>query len=155
LNTTPNPGLRSQSGTRTVLRALGLVMAPAGVLLVIVGFARFAGVGGEDWSGDGAPPGFLMFAGGGLLGVIGFALLNAGFMGVAARYGAGETMPVVKDSAAYLTDGQGVLGVGRTVDDAAATPTGATAAAGPYCRSCGARNDSDATYCDGCGQRLA
>ncbi len=151
MNTTPNPGLPSQSGTRTVLRALGLVLAPAGVLLVVVGFARFAGVGAEDWTGDGAPPGFLMFAGGGFLAVIGFWFLSTGFMGAAARYGAGETMPVVKDSAAYLTDGEGVMGVGRTVDD---QPT-AGSAAGPFCRSCGARNDSDATYCDGCGQRLA
>lgn len=151
MSTTPNPGLPSQGSTRTVLRALGLLMAPAGVLLVIVGFARFAGLGGEEWSGEGAPPGFLMFAGGGFVAVIGFALLNAGFMGAAARYGAGETMPVVKDSAAYLTDGYGVVGVGRTVDDA----TGASTATGPYCRSCGARNDADATYCDGCGQRLA
>jgi len=149
MNTTPSPGLRSQGGTRTVLRALGLVMTPAGVLLVIVGFARFAGVGGDGWSGDGATPGFLMFAGGGFLAVVGFGLLNAGFMGATARYGAGETMPVVKDSAAYLTDGQGLLGVGRTVDDQQ------PAAAGPFCRSCGARNDSDATFCDGCGQRLA
>lgn len=151
MGTTHNPGLRSQSGTRTVLRALGLLMAPVGVLLVVVGFARFAGLGGAEWSGDGAPPGFLMFAGGGFVAVIGFALLNAGFMGVAARYGAGETMPVVKDSAAYLTDGHGVLGVGRTVDDS----PGAAAVTGPFCRSCGTRNDSDATYCDGCGQRLA
>lgn len=154
MNTTPNPGLSSQGGTRTVLRALGLLMAPAGVLLVIVGFARFAGLGTDDWSGDGAPPGFLMFAGGGFLAVVGFALLNAGFMGAAARYGAGETMPVVKDSAAYLTDGQGVLGVGRTVDDSTGS-AGAAATTGPFCRSCGARNDSDATFCDGCGQRLA
>lgn len=146
MKTIPHPGLRSQGGTRTVLRALGLVLAPAGVLLVVVGFARFAGLGGEDWSGDGAPPGFLMFAVGGFLAVVGFGLLNAGFMGAAARYGAGETMPVAKDSAAYLTDGEGVMGIGRTVDDAAS---------GPFCRSCGARNDTDATYCDGCGQRLA
>ena len=151
MNTTPHPGLRSQQGTRTVFRVLGLVLAPVGVLLVIVGFARFAGVGGESWSGDGAPPGFLMFAGGGFLAVVGFGLLNAGFMGAAARYGAGETMPVLKDSAAYLSDGQGVLGVGRTADHRQQQPV----AAGPFCRSCGVGNDPDATFCDGCGQRLA
>ncbi len=54
---------------------------------------------------------------------------------------------MAKDSAAYLTDGEGLLGVGRTVDD--------HGGAGPFCRSCGVRNDDDARYCDGCGQSLA
>ena len=69
----------------------------------------------------------------------------------AARYGAGETMPVVKNSATYLSDGEGVLGVGRTVDDAGAQ----RAVTGPYCLSCGRRNEEDARFCDGCGTSLA
>ena len=47
----------------------------------------------------------------------------------------------------------GVVIFGRTVDDQ--TATAAAAAAGPYCRSCGVRNDPDARFCDGCGQSLA
>jgi hypothetical protein len=74
-------------------------------------------------------------------------------MGTAARYGAGETVPVVKDSASYLTDGEGVLGVGRTVDDRPSAP--AASQPGPYCRSCGVLNDDDARFCDGCGTSLA
>jgi len=61
-------------------------------------------------------------------------------LGAAARCGGGETMPVVKDSAAYLSDGEGILGVGRT--------------AGPYCSKCGVRNDADARFCDSCGSAL-
>ena len=68
-------------------------------------------------------------------------LLQWGFLGAAARYGAGETMPVVKDSATYLSDGEGILGVGRT--------------AGPFCSKCGVRNDADAKFCDSCGGALA
>lgn len=154
MNTTPNPGtnpgLRGQAGVRTVFRALGLVLAPLGVVLVALGFYRFVTFDPSGWDA-GPPDGFLMFAAGSLVAVVGFALLNAGFMGAAARYGAGETMPVVKDSAAYLSDGEGVLGVGRTVDDRPAT----TATTGPFCRSCGVRNDEDAKFCDGCGASVA
>jgi hypothetical protein len=58
-------------------------------------------------------------------------------------------MPVLKDSAAYLTDGKGVLGIGRTDDDAVA------ASAGPFCSACGTRNDDTAKFCDSCGAALA
>ena len=67
-----------------------------------------------------------------------------------ASYVAGETMPVVKDSATYLSDGRGIAGVGRTEDRMEAS-----AVTGPYCRQCGTRNDSDARFCDSCGQTLA
>ena len=142
-----NPGLRQQSGVRTALRVLGLVMAPVGVVLVAVGFYRFVTFDSSSFD-SGPPDGFLMFALGGIMAVVGFGLLSAGFMGATARYSAGETMPVVKDSAAYLSDGEGVLGVGRTVDDVPA-PT-----AGPYCRKCGAHNDGEASFCDHCGTAL-
>ena len=66
------------------------------------------------------------------------------------RLAIGGAVPVVKDSAAYLTDGQGLLGVGRTVDDRPAEQT----ATGPYCSSCGVRNDSSARFCDSCGTTL-
>src|SRR3954453_22007796 len=72
----------------------------------------------------------------------------------AARYAAGETMPTVRDSASYLTDGEGVLGVGRTVDDTA-SPSATERATGPFCSTCGTRNDTDASFCDHCGAALA
>lgn len=142
---TAEPGLRGQGTARTVFRVLGCLLTPVGVVLVALGFYDFVTV---DPGFDGPPAGLFMFAGGGFLTVIGFGCLNVGFLGTAARYSAGETMPVVKDSASYLSDGQGILGVGRTVDDAAG-PTG------PFCRSCGTRNDQEARFCDGCGLSLA
>jgi len=146
-----SPGLRQQSGLRTLFRVLGVVLAPLGVLLLAVGFYRFVTFDPSGWDA-GPPDGFLMFALGSIVAVAGFAFLSAGFMGATARYSAGETMPVVKDSAAYLSDGEGILGVGRTVDD---QPSTRQAAAGPYCRSCGVRNDEDAKFCDGCGTALS
>jgi hypothetical protein len=76
--------------------------------------------------------------------------LQAGFLGAASRYVAGETTPVVKDSAAYLSDGEGFLGVGRTVDDAARRHE----VTGPSCSACGTRNGAAASYCDRCGAAL-
>ena len=64
--------------------------------------------------------------------VVGGVCLQAGFIGAAARYGAGETAPVLRDTASYLTDGQGLLGVGRTVDDRPAS-----ASPGAFCAQCG------------------
>lgn len=145
------PGLRQQAGLRTLFRVLGVVLAPLGVLLLAVGFYRFVTFDPSGWDA-GPPDGFLMFALGGLVAVTGFGFLNAGFMGATARFTAGETMPVVKDSAAYLSDGEGILGIGRTVDD---PQLAQRAGAGPYCRSCGARNDEDAKFCDGCGTALS
>ncbi|HQR28165.1 MAG TPA: hypothetical protein PLP61_14085, partial [Nocardioides sp.] len=122
---TPPPGGARQGTARTVFRVLGIALGGLGLVLVVVGFYRFA-TGGV---GDQAQPAFFMFVSGGVLLVVGFGLLSAGFMGAGARYAAGETAPVVKDSAAYLSDGEGILGVGRTARGPAAAG-GASGAAG-------------------------
>jgi hypothetical protein len=132
---TATPGFARQAGYRTLFRVLGVVLLIGGAATCIWGFASF--VGAEEFPGARTVVAFL---GGFLVAGIGLMCLQAGFMGAAARYGAGETMPVVKDSAEYLSDGEGVLGIGRS--------------AGPYCSKCGVRNDGDATFCDSCGQRL-
>lgn len=134
---TPNPGLRHQTGTRTILRVLGGVLAAGGAIAFVWGLVH---VFGND-SYDG-PRGIEIaaFMGGLLVTGVGLQLLYLGFLGSGARYAAGETMPVVKDSASYLSDGRGIMGVGAT---------------GPFCRACGARNDDEARFCDGCGKALA
>ena len=143
-------------------------------LFVVYGFDT-AGTFGEETldAGRQAPRGVLsaillsgvigaifLLAGGGFCVVFGLGALNAGTLGAQSRYVAGETLPTVKQSAAYLTDGEGILGVGRTVDDArpAGSAAGSPAAAptaGPYCRACGTRNDQEARFCDSCGASLA
>ncbi|MGA8257013.1 MAG: zinc ribbon domain-containing protein [Nocardioides sp.] len=139
------PPLPQSTTTRMVLRVLGFVLVGLGLVFAITGGMDFADeVDTFEGPGFGA---ILRMAGGGFMVVFGLGALNAGFLGVQTRYVAGETMPTVKQSAAYLSDGEGVLGAGRTVDD---EPT-----AGPFCRSCGVRNDADAKFCDGCGTSLA
>jgi hypothetical protein len=146
---TERPTLPNQTRTRTALRVLGLVLLAAGLVLLVSGGREFiSGATSDDVEDTSGLTGVLLLGAGGFLAVFGIGALNAGFLGAQARYVSGETMPVVKDSAAYLTDGQGVLGVGRTVDDREAATTG------PYCRGCGTRNDPDARFCDGCGSAL-
>ncbi len=133
---TASPGLARQAQYRTTFRVLGAVVLVVGI--VTFGYGIRSVFGSED-----APSGaqIAAFMGGLLVVGVGLMLLQWGFVGAAARYGAGETMPVVKDSAAYLSDGEGILGVGRT--------------AGPYCSRCGVRNDGAARFCDSCGTALA
>jgi hypothetical protein len=149
MSTTPTntpPGLRGQATARTAFRVIGVVL-----LIVALGFLA---VGLQDFfssaeSFDGPHRFWMVFVGVLMLGPAAWCL-QAGFVGTATRYVAGETMPTVKDSAAYLTDGEGLLGAGRTVDDAPAT-----ASAGPFCSKCGTRSDADASFCDSCGAALA
>lgn len=134
--------------TRTTLRIVGVVLLLVGI--PVFGWGIYTVFTYEGF--DGPPgPAILAFIGGLPLIGVGLGALNASTIGAQSRYVAGETMPTVKQSAAYLSDGEGIMGVGRTVDD---RERGA-AASGPYCRSCGVRNDEDARFCDGCGSSLA
>jgi hypothetical protein len=133
--TTP-PGIRGQRGARIVFRVVGLVLLVAALGLLAVGLQNFFAT--KD-SFDGPDKFWMVFVGVLMLAPAGWCL-QAGFVGAASRYVAGETTPVVKDSAAYLT-----------VDDA----TRQEAATRPYCSTCGTRNDADASFCDRCGAALA
>ncbi len=146
---TANPGHADQARTRTILRVIGFTMLAAGLVIgAKAGYGLLqemtSPINVDDPSGPGT---ILMLGGAGFLVVFGLAFLNAGFLGATARYSAGETMPVLKDSAAYLTDGQGHLGAGRGVEEA-------QEAAGPFCTRCGVRNDAAARFCDACGHAI-
>ena len=151
---TPEPGYSRQSSIRFVFRVTSLVVLALAAYFLFVGLADFFAADEE------APTKFWMvFVGLPLLAVGGW-LAMAGFGGAAARYAAGEGAPVTRDSVDYLTRGQGLAGLGRTdagpqlatgtLAQSAEEPTG-----GPYCRSCGTRNDATAAYCDSCGKPLA
>ena len=145
---TTNPGFADQARTRTILRVIGFVMLAAGLVIAGEGgYGLLQQVTSPIDVDDRRGRDILMLGGAGFLVVFGLAFLNAGFLGATARYSAGETMPVMKDSAAYLTDGQGLLGAGRTVDEG-------PDAAGPFCTRCGVRNDAAARFCDACGHAV-
>ena len=138
------PGIRGQRVARNVFRVVGVVVLVVAVTFLVIGLQDFFA---SSDSFDGPHKFWMVF-----VGIFGLAIagwcLQAGFMGAASRYVAGEATPVLKDSAAYLTDGEGVLGIGRTVDDGQEQPTG------PFCSKCGIRNDTDASFCNGCGAAL-
>lgn len=142
-----SPGLRQQSGVRTFLRVGGTIVSLIALGLVIGGMASFfQSFNAEPFSEDSGPGNFWMvFAGLPLLAAGGW-MLQAGFLGAASRYVAGEAAPVLKDTASYLTDGAGILGIGKEQPGAAAS--------GPYCSTCGVRNDAGARFCDACGTAL-
>jgi hypothetical protein len=135
---------------RTTFRVVGVVLLLAGLVIGGIGVSQFIA---DFESMEGGPTPILVMAAGGFLCIFGLGALNAGTIGAQSRYVAGETMPTVKRSAEYLSDGQGIMGVGRTVDDG--TGAGPQQASGPFCRSCGTRNDEDARFCDGCGASMA
>lgn len=149
--TPPLPGLPAQAGARTALRVGGAVLLLLGV--AVFGYGLVSVFGSMDSFDPPRGGQIAAFIGGLPLIGVGLGMLNAGFLGAQARYVAGETAPVLRDTAAYLSDGEGVLGIGRTVDDGSPAP--GAAASGPFCRSCGVRNDDDARFCDSCGTSLA
>ena len=146
---TSEPGLREQTSLRTTFRVVGLVLLVVALVLLGLGLADFFFSMSSDSMN--MPSRFWMAFVGVLLLAPAAWCLRAGFLGVGLRYVAGETTPVVKDSASYLTDGEGILGVGRTVDDR----PGEAAETGPFCSRCGTRNDAGAGFCDHCGHALA
>lgn len=136
---------RSRS-QRLVLRALGAVLLVAGVVLVVLGGMRLA----DDFGGGGFGA-FALLAPGLFLCVFGLGALNAGFLGAQARYVGDEAGPSLRSALGR----EPVAGpVARPVagrDEG----TVETTAAGPYCRSCGVRNDESGRFCSSCGSALA
>ena len=133
MNNDTTPGLGNQSTVRTVARVLAVVLLAAGLVMALMGISAFLG-SMSDPMDPLAPNGFesiLLIGAGGFCIVFGLAAAQVGWLRAGSSYVAGETMPVVKDSLAYVT------------------------ATGPFCRQCGTRNDDDATFCDSCGQSLA
>lgn len=127
----------SHSARRTVFRALGVLLLLAGLTFVALAVADF--LAGADELGA-QPTRFWMFFVGIPLTFAGGVLTQLGFAGAATRYMAREYGPVLADSLDELGFGP------RT---SSSSPT-----SGPYCRSCGQRNDDEARFCDRCGSAL-
>ena len=128
-------GVQAALGKR-VLTVLGAFGLGAGLVVAGWGLVGFAsGVLGQD---DAAPVGryFAMFAAGGLLLVVGLALLNVGTLRARSTYVAEETADAVR-----LTAGAGGEGPGLRQ-------------AGPSCRQCGHQETPGSKFCSNCGTAL-
>jgi hypothetical protein len=83
---------------------------------------------------------------------IGIALTRIGFLGVAARYVAGETAPVVADAFDYVAH-ESRDGI-RTVTSAVAEGLRGEPETKIACPKCERANDADAKFCDSCGEAI-
>lgn len=125
-----DPGLANQSSVRTTARVAAVVLLLVAVVtgyLGITGFASQMNAPTMDNSGF-ANIGLLAIAGFSLVG--GLAAANVGWMRAGARYVAGETVPVIKDSLDYVQ------------------------ADGEFCSACGTQAKSGARFCSSCGAAL-
>lgn len=158
---------------RAVLRVVGPLLILVGGAMFVTGiisfFERFdegpRGLFGDlpgavrahdpDRSGDLAEPAprppnrFWMCFVGMPVAAVGFVLSRQGYLGVAARYVAGETAPVARDTIDYLA-----RGTKESIEEVASAIRGG-GGPGVRCPGCGRENDGDARFCDECGAALA
>ena len=83
-----------------------------------------------------------------LIAIAGIWATKFGYLGAAARYVAGETAPVARDTANYVLDG-----TKETIREVASAVRG-DGGKGLACPKCGHANDTDAKFCDECGTAL-
>lgn len=136
---TPGSGQDTTGGRRSrrmAFRVLGALFVLAALACIGVAVADLFATG--DMTAE--PTKFWLFFVGVPLFFVGGVLLQLGFAGAAASYIAEEYSPAMRTAAQSL--GLGGQTTGPTPDQ------GRT---GPYCRSCGRRNEADARFCDGCG----
>jgi hypothetical protein len=136
---------------RSALRALGWLLTMIGGGFTAVGFFSFFAAFG----GGGIPDKFwCAFVGLPLLG-LGTMLLKAGYLGVMSRYVAGETAPVLADTADYVL-GRTKRGVRRVTQAIAEGQSSAAAEALPTkeCGVCRAPQRAEAKFCDACGAAM-
>ncbi|MBL8899024.1 MAG: zinc ribbon domain-containing protein [Planctomycetes bacterium] len=137
---------------RTILRFLGLVLVLVGGVFTAIGLISFF----SAFGGGGIPDKFwCAFVGLPMLG-FGMMLLKAGYLGVMSRYVAGETAPVVADTADYvLQRTKGVLRVGAPSIDAELRSDAESALPRLSCPACQAPQRAGAKFCDRCGAEIA
>lgn len=124
------PQRTDQATLRTVLRVGGPILLVIGLVLTFAALSDFFASFGSFQQ----PRSFgLAFIGIPLIAAGGW-MIQAGFIGPATRYVAGEVAPGVRDALETI---------------------GVAPASGPICPACGAENAIGARFCDACGAALA
>lgn len=150
-----SPGLPRQGAARTGLRVVGGVLFAAGVVCTAIATIDFfSAMGGGI---DRAPTKFWLFFIGLPLLAIGLGCLQGGFLGVGARYAAGELAPAARDALGYVGDGATSSRCPACGEPARADATFCDSCGhvlSSRCPGCGAANDGDARFCSSCGAVL-
>ena len=130
---------------RKMLRLIGPLVFILGLVLTLVGLGSFFSSFGSM-----QPPRYFWCAFLGLpLMTAGGAISQFAFMGAVARFMAGETAPVAKDTFNYMASG-----TKDGVRDIASAIAEGVSANSLDCNSCRASNDIKAKFCDNCGETL-
>ena len=143
-----------QNAVRGFLRKAGPLIFGAGLLCIIVAMVNFF----MAFGGGGPPRLFWLFFVGMPLLFVGGVMSQYGFMGVVARYFAGEVAPVASDAVNYMADEtkSAVETVAKSAAKGVAEgiATGKMAAEQKFCPHCGLAVKVDFKFCPKCGQTL-
>ena len=136
---------------RGILRVLGPVIFVVGLIFFITCLVSFF----TAMSGHGFPRLFWCGFVGLPLMWLGSVLCGAGFIGAAARYLAGESAPVAKDTFNYMADGtkESVKTVATAVGEGLAA-SGIGKPVQIRCHKCNEPNDANSKFCKACGTSL-
>jgi hypothetical protein len=142
----PNHGRK-----RGVLRLIGPIFLAVGLIFMLIGLIDFF----RAMSGHGEPKLFWCLFVGMPLVFIGGVGIQAGFIGAVARYMAGESAPVAKDTFNYMADGtkEGVKTIAGAVGEGLAG-AGIGKPVRVRCHKCNQLNDAASKFCKGCGTAL-
>jgi RNA polymerase subunit RPABC4/transcription elongation factor Spt4 len=137
---------------RGILRVIGPLMVVIGLIFLVVGMVSFF----ASFGGHGSPRLFWCCFVGLPLIWLGSVLSGVGFLGAAARYMAGESAPVAKDTFNYMADGtkEGVKTVATAVSEGLASGGGIGKPVQLRCHKCNQLNDADSKFCKECGTSL-
>ena len=142
----------NKTGTRSILRVVGPVIAGIGLIFVIIGAGSFFSSFGSF-----EPPRYFWcaFVGMPML-VVGIAISNLAFMGALLRFQAREVAPVAKDTFNYMAEetADGVKTMAAAVSEGFSAGLSADSSAEVNCPQCSHRSDVDAKFCDECGTSL-
>ena len=149
-----DPGLRDQASVRSALRLGGPIVFGIGLLLTAIALIDFFSSFG---SFGGMPTNFWMaFIGLPMMG-IGWAMIQAGYLGSATRYVAGEVAPTLRDTIGALGFGSeaACASCGAANDRTARFCAQCGKAMVTTCAACGAQSEPGARFCSGCGKEIA
>ena len=141
--------------TTIVLRVLGFIFLPIGIILIGIGMSSFFSTFG---SGE-MPSGFYLVFAGFPFFAAGGACLTLGFRRKMTEFMVTTTAPVMKDFSNYMIDGTsdsvskvaGKIAKEIKGNNGAATVEGVTA---NTCSKCGHVNPANASFCAKCGAPL-
>lgn len=126
---------------KTAMRSIGIPLLIIGIILTIYGFTRFGSGSFEESTGN-----MMMFAAGGFLTMIGFALVALTIVRPMTKYYATEMSPAIKIASESI--GKGLKESGATASNAPKEVIKVK------CPHCGYLESEDAEFCSKCGKRI-